>query len=121
MKHPVANGEIRFISSIYDFERAPCPASVLANPILSLFTNRVLGALVVTKRCVELFPVFCETDSVEEGVAVGLLVPLFMTWNSALLISGSFSAFTSITPGFQIGKGRNPRPGTAGLTGCSTA
>ena len=77
MKHPVANGEIRFISSIYDFERAPCPAPVLTDPILSLFTNRVLNALVVPEGCVELSLVLCETDSVEEGVAVGLLVPLF--------------------------------------------
>ena len=77
MKYPVANGEIRFISSIYQFERVPCPAHVLADPILSLFTNRILGALVAPEACVQLSLVLCETDSLEEGVAVGLLVPLF--------------------------------------------
>ena len=32
MKYAVANGEIRFVSSIYHFERPPCPAPVLADP-----------------------------------------------------------------------------------------
>lgn len=76
MKYAVANGEIRFVSSIYHFERPPCPAPVLADPILSLFTYRVLGALVVPEGCVELSLVLCESDAVEECVAVRLLIPL---------------------------------------------
>ena len=76
MKYAVANGEIRFVSSIYHFERPPCPPPILADPIMSLFTNRVLGALVVPEGCVELSLMLYETDTVEERVAVGLLVPL---------------------------------------------
>ena len=64
MKYAVANGEIRFVSSIYHFERPPCPAPVLADPILSLFTYRVLSTLVVPEGCVELSLVLCESDAV---------------------------------------------------------
>ena len=76
MKYAVANGEIRFVSSIYNFERAPCPPHVLTNPILCLFTYRVLSALVVAERCVKLSFVLYESDAVEECVAVRLLIPL---------------------------------------------
>ena len=41
MKYAVANGEIRFVSSIYHFERPSCPAPVLADPILSLFLSLI--------------------------------------------------------------------------------